>query len=64
MIVAAAREEKMAVRDFTGKMHKKRLASELYDKIFQSLFTDGIISDIIKFTTNCGKYDYINISKS
>ena len=55
MIVAAAREEKMAVRDFTGKMHKKRLASELYYKIFQSLFTDGIISDIIKFTTNCGK---------
>ena len=43
---------------------KKRLDSELYDKIFQSLFTDGIISDIIKFTTNCGKYDYINISKS
>ena len=34
---------------------KKRLVSELYDKIFQSLFTDGIISDIIKVTTNCGK---------
>lgn len=34
---------------------KKRLDSELYDKFFQSLFTDGIISDIIKFTTNCGK---------
>lgn len=34
---------------------KKRLDSELYDKIFQSLFTDLIISDIIKFTTNCGK---------
>lgn len=34
---------------------KKRLDSELYDKIFQSIFTDGIISDIIKFTTNCGK---------
>ena len=43
---------------------KKRLDSELYDKIFQSLFTDGIISDIIKFTTNCGKFDCINISKS
>lgn len=27
---------------------KKRLDSELYDKIFQSLFTGGIISDIIK----------------
>lgn len=34
---------------------KNRLDSELYDKIFQNLFTDGIISDIIKFTTNCGK---------
>lgn len=34
---------------------KKRLDSELYDKISQNLFTDGIISDIIKFTTNCGK---------
>lgn len=34
---------------------KKRLDSELYDKIFQNLFTDEIISDIIKFTTNCGK---------
>ena len=34
---------------------KKRLDSELYDKIFQNLFTDGIIYDIIKFTTNCGK---------
>ena len=34
---------------------KKRLDSELYDKIFQNLFTDGIISYITKFTTNCGK---------
>lgn len=36
---------------------KKRLDSELYDKIFQSLFTDGIIPDIIKFTTNRGKFN-------
>ena len=36
---------------------KKRLVSELYDKIVQSVFTDGIISDIIKDTTNRGEFN-------
>ena len=38
-------------------MHNKRLVSELCDKIFQSVFTDGIISDIIKDTTNRGEFN-------
>lgn len=65
MIVAAAREEKMAVRDFTGKMHKKNdLLLNYMTKFSRAYLRTELYLIQSNLPQIVEKYDYINISKS